>query len=403
MTRRICVVTGTRAEYGLLYWLMRAIKDAPDLTLQIVATAMHLEHAFGHTVDLIRADGFAVDAEVPMHLSSDRAAGIARSTGIGLSGLAETFERLAPHIVVLLGDRFETLAAAAAAALMRIPVAHIHGGEISEGALDDALRHAVTKLAHLHFVATDEFRRRVIQLGEAPKRVFVVGAPGLDNLVRMDLPDRAAVARHVGISLDRPLFLITYHPATLDDADPASGVEELLAALAHFPEAALVFTSANADSGGRAINRRLESFAMAHAGRAVLVSSLGQQLYLAALQQADVVIGNSSSGIIEAPAANIPTVNVGIRQKGRPRAASIIDCDEQRDAIAAAIRQARDPAMRSVMARGDPPYGRPRNAAASMLRELRTTDLKAIMRKRFHDLAPARHATGRDERGDECA
>ena len=218
-----------------------------------------------------------------------------------------------------------------------------------------------------------------------------------------DLPDRAAVARHVGISLDRPLFLITYHPATLDDADPASGVEELLAALAHFPEAALVFTKANADSGGRAINRRLESFAMAHAGRAVLVSSLGQQLYLAALKQAAVVIGNSSSGIIEAPAAGTPTVNVGIRQKGRPRAASIVDCDEQRDAIAAAIRRARDPAMRSAMARGDPPYGRPRNAAASMLQELRTTDLKAIMRKRFHDLAPARHATGRDERGDECA
>jgi UDP-hydrolysing UDP-N-acetyl-D-glucosamine 2-epimerase len=322
-----------------------------------------------------------------MQLSSDRAADIARSTGMGLSGLAEAFERLAPHIVVLLGDRFETLAAAAAAILMRIPVAHIHGGEISEGAVDDALRHAITKLAHLHFVATDDFRRRVIQLGEAPERVFVVGAPGLDNLVRMDLPGRVAVARHVGINLDRPFFLITYHPATLDDGDPAGGVEELLAALARFPEAALVFTRANADSGGRAINRRLESFAMAHAGRAVLVSSLGQELYLAALQQADVVIGNSSSGIIEAPAANVPTVNVGIRQKGRPRAASIIDCDERRDAITAAIRQARDPAMRSAMARGDPPYGRPRNAAASMLRELRTADLKAIVRKRFHDLA----------------
>src|SRR5713101_3298293 len=209
MGRRICIVTGTRAEYGLLYWLMRAIDDAPDCKLQVVATAMHLEQAFGHTVDLIRADGFTVDAEVPMHLSSDRPADIARSMGLGLTGLAETFEHLTPEIVVLLGDRFETLAAASAAALMRIPIAHIHGGEITEGAVDDALRHAITKLAHLHFVAAEEFRRRVIQLGEAPGRVFVVGAPGLDNLVRMDLPDRAALARHVGMDLDRPFFLIT--------------------------------------------------------------------------------------------------------------------------------------------------------------------------------------------------
>jgi UDP-hydrolysing UDP-N-acetyl-D-glucosamine 2-epimerase len=387
MRRRICIVTGTRAEYGLLYWLMRAIDDAPDCRLQIVATAMHLEHAFGHTVDLIRADGFTVDAEVPMHLSSDWPADIARSTGAGLTGLAETFERLRPDIVVLLGDRFETLAAASAAALMRIPIAHIHGGEISEGAVDDAMRHAVTKLAQLHFVAADAFRQRVIQLGEAPDRVFMVGAPGLDNLVRMQLPDRAAIARRVGIELARPFFLITYHPTTLDEADPVSGVAELLAALEQFPDAAFIFTSANADAGGRAINRRIESFVAQHAARAVLVSSLGQDFYLAALTQADAMIGNSSSGIIEAPAAKVPTVNVGIRQQGRPRAESVIDCEERRDAIAAAIRRARDPAMRSVMAGDDPPYGRPRNAAASIVEQLRTIDLKALLRKRFHDLS----------------
>jgi UDP-hydrolysing UDP-N-acetyl-D-glucosamine 2-epimerase len=400
MRRRICIVTGTRAEYGLLYWLMRGIEQESDLELQIVATAMHLEQAFGHTVDLIRADGFTVDAEVPMQLSSDDAADIARSTATGLAGLADAFERLRPDIVVLLGDRFESLAAAAAAALMRIPIAHIHGGEISEGAVDDALRHAITKLAHLHFVAADEFRRRVIQLGEAPDRVFVVGAPGLDNFVRMDLPDRAAVAHHVGIDPDRPFFLITYHPATLGDTDPVSGVEELLAALAQFPEATLLFTRANADAGGRAINERLESFVRAQAGRSVLVSSLGQAFYLAALKQADVVIGNSSSGIIEAPAANVPTVNIGARQKGRPRAASIIDCDERRDAITAAIRRARDPATQSAMLRGNPPYGRPKNAAGTMLAELRKADLKSVLHKRFHDLAAGALANATGPRRD---
>jgi len=387
MGRRICIVTGTRAEYGLLYWLMRSIEQEPELHLQIVATGMHLEQAFGHTVDLIRADGFTVDAEVPMQLSSDRAADIARSTGIGLSGLAGAFDRLAPDVVVLLGDRFETLAAACAAALMRIPIAHIHGGEISEGAVDDALRHAITKLAHLHFVAAEEFRRRVIQLGEAPARVFVVGAPGLDNFVRMQLPDRAALASHVALGLERPFFLITYHPATLGGSEPVSALDELLAALAHFPDTALLFTSANADSGGHAINARLEGFVADHPGRAVLVSSLGQAFYLAALKEAEVVIGNSSSGIIEAPAVNVPTVNIGPRQKGRPRAASIIDCDERRDAIAAAIRRARDPARQSAMLCGDPPYGRPKNAAAAMLRELRNADLKSILHKRFHDLS----------------
>src|SRR5437899_1916023 len=205
MTRKICIVTGTRAEYGLLYWLMHAIKDAPDLTLQVLATAMHLEDAFGHTVDVIRSDGFRVDAEVPMQLTSDTPMGIAKSTGLGTIGLAEAFDRLRPDIVVLLGDRFETLAAATACALLRIPIAHIHGGEISEGAIDDVFRHAITKLSHLHFVAAEPFRSRVIQMGEAPARVFTVGAPGLDNLKRLKLPTRAELAQRLGLDLERPM------------------------------------------------------------------------------------------------------------------------------------------------------------------------------------------------------
>ena len=389
MSRRICIVTGTRAEYGLLYWLMQEIADAKDLTLQIVATAMHLEPAFGHTVDQIRNDGFTVDAEVPMDLAQDDAASIARATGRGVIGLADAFERLKPDVVVLLGDRFETLAAATAAALMRIPVAHIHGGEISEGAIDDAMRHAITKLSHLHFVAAEVFRGRVIQMGEAPERVFTVGAPGLDHLVRRGLPDRAAVAARVGHPLDRPLFLVTYHPATLGEADPAVDLEELLAALDRFTDAVIVFTKANADAGGRAINARLEAYVTANAGRAVLVASLGSEFYFAALKEAAVVIGNSSSGLIEAPAAGTPTVNIGIRQDGRPRSASVIDCVDQRDAIEAALRRALEPAMEQTLGSQTPAYGRAGNASRQIFERLRSTPLDGILVKRFHDAGAA--------------
>jgi UDP-hydrolysing UDP-N-acetyl-D-glucosamine 2-epimerase len=385
VNRRICIVTGTRAEYGLLYWLMREIADDKDLTLQIVATAMHLEPAFGHTVDQIRNDGFVVDAEVPMDLGRDDAVAIAQATGRGVIGLADAFARLQPDVVVLLGDRFETLAAATAAALMRIPVAHIHGGEISEGAIDDAMRHAITKLSHLHFVAADVFRQRVIQMGETPERVFTVGAPGLDHLVRRALPDRGAVAQRVGLALDRPLFLVTYHPATLGEGDPAAALDELLAALDRFPDAAIVFTKANADTGGRAINARLETYVAAHADRAVLVASLGSDFYLAALREAAAVIGNSSSGIIEAPAAGTPTVNIGVRQDGRPQSASIVNSADERAAIEAAIRRAQEPAMREVLKSQSPAYGRAGNASRRIFEVLRSTPLDGILVKKFHD------------------
>jgi UDP-hydrolysing UDP-N-acetyl-D-glucosamine 2-epimerase len=385
MVRRICVVSGSRAEYGLLYWLMREIEQAGDLDLQLVITAMHLEDAFGRTVDYIRREGLRIDAEVPMQLTSDAPVAIAKSTGLGTAGLAEAFDRLRPDIVVLLGDRFETLAAATAASLLRIPVAHIHGGEISEGAIDDAFRHAITKLSHLHFVAAEPFRQRVIQMGEDPARVFTVGTPGLDNFLRLELPDRATLAQRLGIALDRQMFLVTYHPASLE-GDPLPALEELLAALDRFPDASLVFTKANADAGGRAINDRLERYVMSRPDRAVLVASLGQSCYLAALKEAAVVVGNSSSGLIEAPAAGTPTVNLGARQQGRARASSVIDCAERRDDIADVIRKALDPAMRAVAAKDDPPYGRPGDAAGAILKVLRTAPLEGILLKKFHDL-----------------
>ncbi len=388
MARKICIVTGTRAEYGLLHGLMSAIKASPDLTLQVVATAMHLEPAFGHTVDQIRQDGFAIDAEVPMNLTSDAPATIAASTGLGLTGLAGAFDKLRPDIVVLLGDRFETLAAATASALMRIPVAHIHGGEISEGAIDDAMRHAITKLSHLHFVAAEPFRKRVIQMGEAPERVFTVGAPGIDNFQRMPVRSRAELAGRLGLALERPFFLVTYHPATLDDADPVPKLEELLAALDRFPDMGLVFTKANADAGGRAINQRIEAFVAKQPKRAVLVPSLGHNFYLTALREAAAVVGNSSSGIIEAPAAGTPTVNLGSRQDGRPQAASIVNSAERRDEIEAALRKALDPKVRQSVASGDLPFGRPGDAAGAMLKRLREADLDSLLKKKFHDLTP---------------
>ena len=383
--RKICIVTGTRAEYGLLSGLMRAISHEPDLKLQVVATAMHLEPAFGHTVDLMRQDGLTIDAEVPMKLSSDAPAAIAASTGLGLIGLSKAFDRLRPDVVVLLGDRFETLAAATACALMRIPIAHIHGGEISEGAIDDAMRHAVTKLSQLHFVAAEPFRQRVIQMGEAPDRVFTVGALGIDNLHRAPLRSRAELGQYLKFNLDRPFFLVTYHPATLDDADPLLNLEELLAALDRFSEVALVFTKANADAGGRAINDRVQTYVARQPKRAVVVSSLGQEFYLTALRGAAVVIGNSSSGIIEAPAAATPAVNIGSRQDGRPQAASIVNSEERREAIEAAICKTLDPKFREMARDCDLPYGRRGDAAGVMVKLLRQADFGRLVKKKFHD------------------
>ncbi|MGM4906787.1 UDP-N-acetylglucosamine 2-epimerase [Tardiphaga sp. 866_E4_N2_1] len=385
MKRRICVVTGTRADYGLLVWLLRDIVACPDVELQIVATAMHLEPAFGNTVDQIRKDGFVVDAEVPMDLSDDSPVAIAKATGRGVSGLAEAFDRLQPDIVVLLGDRFEMLAAATAATLLRLPIAHIHGGEISEGAIDDAMRHAISKLSHLHFVAAKEFGDRVVQMGEAPERVFVVGAPGLDHLARSSLPSADELAQRVGLALDRPLILVTYHPATLGGEDPVADLEELLAALDRFPDAALVFTKANADAGGRAINARLEDYVARSPANAVLVASLGSEFYFTALRAAAAVVGNSSSGIIEAPAVGVPTVNIGSRQDGRPRSPSVIDCPDERHAIEAAIRRALDPTTRELARAQTPAYGRAGNSAPEILRRLRDVPLDGILIKRFHD------------------
>lgn len=383
--RRICVVTGTRAEYGLLYWLLREIEADADLDLLLVVTGMHLSPEFGMTVREIEADGFRADERVEMLLSSDTPAGITKSIGMGLLGFADVFDRNRPDVLVLLGDRFEILAAAQAALVARIPIAHIHGGESTIGAIDDAIRHSITKMSHYHYVAAEPYRKRVIQLGEHPERVHVVGAPGLDHVRRSELLTRAEIGQSLGVALRIPTLLITYHPVTLDDRDPSEPMTELLAALDAVPEALLILTKANADPRGHIINEMIDSYVAKHADRAKAFTSLGRQRYISALHHVDAVVGNSSSGIIEAPAAHIPTVNIGDRQGGRLRAASVIDCEEKRDDIAAAIREALSPEFRRSASSSISQYG-DGNASRRIKEHLKDAPLDSVLKKRFFDL-----------------
>lgn len=382
--RRICFVTGTRADYGHLYWVMREVQQDPELELQVIVTGAHLCNAWGRTVDVIERDGFPIDARVDMQLSGDSGVATAKSTGLAVIGFADAYERLSPDLIVLLGDRYEELAAAQVALLMKIPVAHIHGGETSEGAMDESIRHAVTKMSHLHFVAAAPYRDRVLQLGENPAAVFNFGAPGLDHLTRTPLPDRAALAADIGLPLDGPVFAVTYHPVTLNAQVPAVAANELIGALERFPSANIIFTGVNADPGNWAIARAIREFSATHPERVRFFDSLGQQRYLGLLQIADVVIGNSSSGLIEAPALRVPTVNIGDRQRGRLKAASVIDCADDTESIKNAIEQALSPQFREQLPVNLSPYGKGR-AAAQIMQVMKTCDLSNILMKKFFD------------------
>ncbi len=386
--RRICVVTGSRAEYGLLRCLMDEIRGDSELQLQIAVTGTHLSPRFGHTYREIEADGFAIDSKVEMDLEDDSPKGIARATGQGVIGFAEAFDGLAPDVVVLLGDRFETLAAAETALIQRLPIAHLHGGEVTEGAIDDSMRHAITKMAALHFVATEAFRQRVLQLGEAPERVFTVGGLGLDAIARSALLDRPTLEKALDFELGAHVFLVTYHPETATESDPAADFGALLAALEVFEDARVVFTKPNADAGNARIAELMDRWVEANGTRARAYDSLGQLRYLSLLQEADLVIGNSSSALIEAPALKTPAVNIGIRQKGRPRADSIIDCAAETAAIESAIAKALAPEFRNRCADAVSPYGGP-GAAARIKEILKSVPLETLNVKPFHDHAIA--------------
>ena len=352
-----CVVTGSRAEYGLLKPLMLAIRASEHTNLQVVASAMHLVERFGNTVREIEQDGFEIDARVDMLLASDAPEAIVKSVGLGLIEFSSVFSRLRPDYVILLGDRFEAIAAAQAALFLKLPIIHLHGGETTEGALDESIRHAITKMAHVHLVSTDTYRKRVIQLGESPDRVFTVGALGVENAMHMELLGLAGLEKQLDFSLSPGFFLVTYHPVTTANVAPAVSVQALLAALNDFPDEKLLITFPNADALGGQIIPVLEAYAAANPERVLLVRSLGQLRYLSALQHAKLAIGNSSSGIIEAPSLGTPTVNIGDRQKGRVQADSVINCAEEHAAITAAIHEGMDPKFLARVQNCRNPYG----------------------------------------------
>ncbi len=385
MNRKICVVTGTRAEYGLLRWVMQGIYDAPGLSLQIVATGMHLSPEFGLTYREIENDGFRIDRKVEMLTSSDTPVGIAKSMGLGLIGFADALQELQPDLLVVLGDRFEILSAVAAALVARIPVAHLHGGETTEGAFDESIRHAITKMSHLHFVAADDYRRRVIQLGERPDHVYTVGGLGVDAICRQELIEKSALESSLGFRFGQRNLLITFHPVTLENRTASQQMQELLSALSELRDTELIFTLPNADTDSRELIQAVQQFA-AQYSNAHVFTSLGQRRYFSCMAYVDGVVGNSSSGLLEAPTFRVGTINIGDRQRGRIQAESVINCVPTKNDIAQALRRLYSPEFRSSLAAVKNPYG-DGGASVRIVENIRSAALETLLKKPFHDLS----------------
>ena len=383
--RRICVVTGSRAEYGLLYWLMKEILDSNDLELQVIVTGMHLSPEFGLTYKQIEKDGFSINHKVDMLLSSDTPEGISKSMGLAMIGFSDAYKLLNPDLLVVLGDRFEVFSAVSVAMVCRIPIAHLHGGETTEGAIDEAIRHSISKISHLHFTATEVYRNRVIQLGENPNNVFNVGGLGIDNIKRLELLDRKSFEESIDFKLGKHNLLITFHPVTLENATEKDQVSDLLKALDDLSDTHLLFTKANADTGGRSINKMIDNYVAANSHKSIACTSLGQLRYLSALQYMDGVIGNSSSGLIEAPSFKIGTVNIGERQEGRIKSQSVIDCRPDYDSISQALEKLNDPLFIGKLKTVINPYGEG-GSAEKIVKVLRDFSLKDILKKKFYDI-----------------
>ncbi len=355
--KNIAVFTGTRAEYGLLYWLLKDLEADESLNLQLLVAGMHLSPEFGNTASQIEADGFSIAAKVEMLLSSNTPVGVAKSVGLGILGFADALERLKPDLLIILGDRFEALAIAQTALFLRIPIFHLHGGEITEGAYDDSIRHTLTKLATYHGVSSEIHQKRVIQLGEAPERVWNVGALGLDHLHRSSFLSVDELAQSLQFRLRKPYLLVTYHPVTQGEENGESTFKALLSALAEFSEYQVIITYPNADDGGRALVPLIEKYQQEHTDRIYAIKALGHKRYLSCLKHASGVIGNSSSGIIEAPSFGVPTVNIGRRQQGRLAAASIIHCQAIKDDIVRALGEALSDTFQDKAQSVRNPYG----------------------------------------------
>jgi len=381
--RTLCVVTTSRADYGLLRWLLEDLRAEPGVKLQLVVTGSHLSPAHGMTVDAILADGFEIDDRIEMMLSADTPAAVAKATGLGVMLFAESFRRLRPDLVVGLGDRYELFAAASAAMLSNIPIAHLHGGESTEGAVDESIRHCLTKMSHIHLVAAEAFRDRVLQMGEDPEHVHVVGAFGVDAIERLPVLDRAAVYRELDLELGRPVVLVTLHPTTLDPGSIDAQMDALESALAPMPDLQVVWTLPNADAEGIRLRSRIEAFARNSGGRVRCPNNLGMLRYLSLARQVDAVMGNSSSGLIEVPSLGVPTINIGDRQKGRPLAESVISCGFDPGEICSALDTAMSRSFRSRLGAVRNPYGGP-GAARKSAALLAKYPLGGILRKSFH-------------------
>ena len=384
MTRKICVITGTRADYGLLRWVMQGIKDDPNLALQVVATGMHLSPEFGLTYRDIEQDGFVIDSRVEMLVSSDTPAGISKSIGLGLIGFADVLSQLQPDLLLVLGDRFEILSAVTAALVAHIPVAHLHGGESTIGAFDEAIRHSITKMAHFHFVAAEEYRQRVIQLGERPESVFLVGGLGVDSIKRLNLLSRAEMESSLGIKFLEKNLLITFHPATLDGYSAEKQMAELLSALEGLDDTRLIFTMPNADNGGRYLIKMIEAFLESHAN-AHAFTSLGQLRYLSCIAYVDAVVGNSSSGLLEVPSFKKGTINIGDRQYGRLLASSVINCDPNKEEIVSALKRVYSEDFQKSLSLTINPYG-DGGASQRVIDEISRCNLNGVTKKTFYDL-----------------
>ena len=385
--KKIAIFTGTRAEYGLLKELMVAIKNSTDLTLQIMASGTHFSPEFGYTYQNIIDDGFAITESIEMLMSSNTPIGTVKSMGVALIGFADALQRMKPDCLIILGDRYEALAAAQASFFLRIPIIHIHGGEITEGAYDDAIRHAITKLSLFHFTSTEEYRNRVIQLGESPNRVFNVGAIGLDyiNNFKNKFLSKLELSKSLNFEINKPFFLITYHPVTLAHEEPAETFHNLISALDTFPEHQIIITYPNADDGGRIIIKLIESYANSNSQRILATPSLGQIRYLSAAKLADAVTAHSSSGIIEIPSLNTPTINIGSRQRGRLAARSILNCGTTTKDMSAAIKNAIEIKYLQDESYYSNPYGQG-DTTSKILAKIRSIDNWDLVKK-FHNLS----------------
>lgn len=382
--RRICVVTGTRAEYGLLRWIIDGIQNSSVLELQLVVTGMHLSPEFGLTIKQIEKDGYPINKKIEMLLSSDSSIGICKSIGLGLIGFADSLNELNPDLLLILGDRFEMLAAAIGGMCSRIPIAHVHGGESTEGVIDESIRHSITKMSHIHFVATNDYRARVIQLGENPSKVFNFGGLGIDNIKKLKLLAKEDLEKILNFSFGQKNLLATFHPVTLEKGTSSNQIDELLEAIAYQDDMKVIFTLPNADNDGRILISKIINFCDKNPSRYCFFKSLGQLNYLSCLKYIDGVIGNSSSGLLEAPSFQIGTINIGDRQKGRISAGSVINCNSNKESIKNAINFLFSNEFQSNLDKVRNPYGEG-GASAKIVSQLEQINLGNILKKKFYD------------------